>query len=144
MSSPTSAPGAPLRLAGCIILDAAGRILLLHRNTARHTHWEVPGGKIEGGELAASAAAREIREELGVTVVIGPFLGSQAFTEDGQQMTYTWFHARIIRGVPRVQETDRHDAYAYFSADQMQVMRSELSSAARHFLDQLQEGTIVL
>jgi 8-oxo-dGTP pyrophosphatase MutT (NUDIX family) len=144
VTSSTSAPAAPLRLAACIIVDVEGRLLLLHRYTSRYNHWELPGGKVETDEATASAAARKVREELGVTAIVGALLGCQVFAEDGQEMVYTWFRARIVRGVPRVQEPHRHDTCRYFSIDQMQAMRAELSSAAVHFLDRLQEGEIVM
>ena len=36
--------------------------------------WEFPGGKVEAGEGEPAALEREIREELGCSVVVGPFL----------------------------------------------------------------------
>ncbi len=59
------ATGAPLRqasplpLAGALIADADGRLLLVHRNTPEMTWWEVPGGKVEAGEDPWQAAQRE-------------------------------------------------------------------------------------
>ena len=47
-----------------------GRVLLQRRPKPR-AHgglWEFPGGKIEAGETPVDAAAREINEELGLTI----------------------------------------------------------------------------
>jgi len=49
----------------------AGEIELLvarrHADAIRGGLWEFPGGKIEPGEAAASAALREVEEEVGIT-----------------------------------------------------------------------------
>lgn len=37
--------------------------------------WEFPGGKVEVGETSENALAREIEEELGIIVSVGPSLG---------------------------------------------------------------------
>ena len=38
--------------------------------------WELPGGKVATGETDAAALARELHEELGVEVTVGPRIGS--------------------------------------------------------------------
>jgi 8-oxo-dGTP diphosphatase len=56
-----------------ILRDARGRILLARRTQGRDLAglWEFPGGKHEPDETPAAALARELREELGVTVDVG-------------------------------------------------------------------------
>jgi 8-oxo-dGTP diphosphatase len=61
---------------GLVICDDSDRILLLRR--AREPGrglWELPGGFCEAWEQPADAAVREGREELGVQVILGEFLG---------------------------------------------------------------------
>jgi 8-oxo-dGTP diphosphatase len=62
----------PLIAAGALFTDPAGRILMV-RPTYKE-HWDIPGGYVEPGESPRAACEREIREELGLTVEIGPLL----------------------------------------------------------------------
>ena len=56
------------------VIERGGRILVSQRGPAvgQAGRWEFPGGKRERGESDADALARELREELGVEVDIGP------------------------------------------------------------------------
>lgn len=68
----------PIRAAGVICVDPAGRMLFLKRSTATRDHpetWCFPGGSIEPGESAATAARRETGEETGhalTATLVGP------------------------------------------------------------------------
>lgn len=134
-----------LRLAGCIIPDAHGRILLLHR--IKRNHWEIPGGKIDeivdgkivrSGHSAEHTAEREIKEELNVSVDIVRKLGDREFTDNnGFVCHYSWYLARIKAGTPSGGEPDRFDDLRAFSQAELQAMRAELSSNTRNFLDGL-------
>lgn len=130
------------RLAGCIIRDAAGGILLLHKNTPKRVQWEIPGGKIDPGETPQVAAQRELLEELGVVVRVGNVLGMKEFDQSGKRRSYTWLEAQITEGIPTIKDTDEVDRFGYFSLGQLEEMRSELSGNTLNFLHELQQGRI--
>ncbi|MBQ1073195.1 NUDIX hydrolase [Micromonospora sp. C31] len=58
--------------AGALITDPAGRLLLV-KPTYRD-HWAFPGGYVEEDEYPHHACAREVHEELGLTVAVGDLL----------------------------------------------------------------------
>ena len=51
---------------GAVILDKAGRVLVLRRKGARDGAWQMPQGGIEPGETPLEALHRELREETGL------------------------------------------------------------------------------
>lgn len=59
----------PLHVAAAVIFGSGGQILIARRPEDKHQGglWEFPGGKVELGETAFSALARELLEELGIT-----------------------------------------------------------------------------
>jgi 8-oxo-dGTP diphosphatase len=61
--------------ASAVVLDNAGRMLLVHHN--KIGQWLYPGGHIDPNEDPAQAALREIREETGIQVTV---IGEPAFT----------------------------------------------------------------
>jgi 8-oxo-dGTP diphosphatase len=59
-----------VRVAAAVIVRADGHVLLAQRppGKAYAGYWEFPGGKLERGETARAALARELHEELGITI----------------------------------------------------------------------------
>lgn len=110
-----------LQLAGCIIEDTNGKVLLLHRNTPERKQWETPGGKIEEGEDPMAAAKREAKEELGVEAEIIGEIGRKEFKEDNYEMGYVWYRAKIVSGEPKPIE-GKHDKAEYFSWEELKSM----------------------
>jgi 8-oxo-dGTP diphosphatase len=56
------------------VIERDGAFLLTRRLDGTHLagHWEFPGGKLHAGETLEECLAREIREELGADIEVGP------------------------------------------------------------------------
>lgn len=54
--------------------DARGVVLIKRRFPPLAGRWSVPGGGVEAGETLAGGLAREIREETGLEIAVGPVL----------------------------------------------------------------------
>jgi 8-oxo-dGTP diphosphatase len=115
-----------IELAGCVIRDPSGKVLLLHRNTRTLQQWELPGGKVEQGESARDAVIREAKEELGVAIEVGAQLGSASFTYDMKEWMYFWFEATIGDQVPSIGEPEKFDEVSSWHVEEL-AGRKDLS-----------------
>jgi len=57
------------------------KILLIHR--PNYDDWSLPKGKLDPGESIRECALREVQEETGLTVHMGPFLGQTEYITPG-------------------------------------------------------------
>lgn len=122
-----------IQLAGCVIEDKDGKVLLIHRNTPNRKQWETPGGKIEEGENPIFAAKREVKEELDIEVEITGEIGRKDFKEDDYDMGYIWYKAKIVSGNPEPIE-EKHDKVKYFSWDKLKLM-NEVSPNTKNLIE---------
>lgn len=66
-------PKAPIVGVGAVVLDRERRVLLVKRAFEPSAQlWSLPGGGLELGERLKDACAREVREECGLEVEVGP------------------------------------------------------------------------
>ena len=78
-------------------------VALVHRN--RYDDWSIPKGKVERGETFAEAAVREVAEEAGMAVALGPPLPAQRYTVNGRpKLVHYWAAGPISRTAPFVPE----------------------------------------
>ena len=74
MSDDRKYPARPMIGVGVVCLRGDDVLLIRRAKPPRIGQWSLPGGLQELGETAAEAAAREVLEETGVAVRLGPVL----------------------------------------------------------------------
>ena len=95
-----------------------GRFLVGQRpaHKARGLLWEFVGGKLEPGETGPEALTRECREELGVTVAVGPLYARLTHTDPALTVELLLYQAAIAEGTPRLLE---HAALRWVAVDEL-------------------------
>jgi 8-oxo-dGTP diphosphatase len=101
-----SAPRARTLVVAGLILGDDGRVLITQRRAdqALPLLWELPGGKVEPGEAPVAALARELAEEIGVGVVVGPIWDVLFHPYPAFDLVMLVYACRIVEGVPRAVE----------------------------------------
>ena len=99
----TDVSRAPVVVAAAVI-EQDGRFLLTRRLEGTHLagRWEFPGGKCEPGETHAEALARELEEELAVSVAVGQRILFTTHTYDERMVELHFYETRLL-GTPTPQ-----------------------------------------
>ena len=77
--------------AGVVAFRPGKRVLLVHR--PRYDDWSFPKGKLDPGEHPTAAAVREVAEETGLHVRLGPALTGQRYPVAGGRMKSVFYWA---------------------------------------------------
>ncbi len=86
-----------------VVIDRLRRVLIAQRPAGKHLAgaWEVPGGKLEPGEAPGEGLARELREEIGITIrQPRPLIRVRHAYPHGEVLLDVWV-VRRYRGKPR-------------------------------------------
>jgi ADP-ribose pyrophosphatase YjhB (NUDIX family) len=95
---------------GAVIVDDAGRLLLIRRGRAPSRGlWSLPGGRVEPGESRPDAVRREVLEETGLHVDVGGPIGSVRIPA-GDGVVYDVTDFRCTLAGPAQQPTAGDDA----------------------------------
>jgi 8-oxo-dGTP pyrophosphatase MutT (NUDIX family)/phosphohistidine phosphatase SixA len=71
-------------------------VALVHRD--RYDDWSFPKGKLEPDEHVMTAAAREVREEAGARIVLGPPLPARDYVAGADRKHVDYWSARFLDG----------------------------------------------
>jgi 8-oxo-dGTP pyrophosphatase MutT (NUDIX family) len=111
-----------------LLTDEAGRILLV-QTTYDGNRWHLPGGYVEANESPEETVARELREELKLTVeVLG--LNCIAYKAYDPNISLV-YRCRIISGNP-VPDGNEIEAWDYFRLD---CLPAGLSDRTKKIID---------
>jgi 8-oxo-dGTP diphosphatase len=126
----SSAPDVVQVAAAAVVVD--GRVLAARRAGPADVRggWELPGGKIDPGESAAEAVAREVREELGCDIAYVRPLSGTTPIKPGYALTAHL--VELAGGEPMPHE---HDALRWLAAEDLDDVA--WLPADRPFLDEL-------
>ena len=127
----------PLGVAGRAVVERDGEILLLQRSkSSRHEPglWELPGGKLEYGEVLTEALRREIHEESGIEISVGRPVLTWQLLRDPFWVTGITFACRYLAG--EVVLSPEHSACVWVAPDAL-----DSSALAETIADQIAAWT---
>jgi len=67
-------PDRPVVGVGAVVVDGDRVLLAKRANEPLKGEWSLPGGAVEIGETLEAAVAREVLEETGLTIAVGPVI----------------------------------------------------------------------
>lgn len=88
-----------IRVAGGVVVTFRAQrlhVLLVHRDA--FNDWALPKGKVKRGETDSAAALREVAEETGLHVELGPVLGEMHYLDNKGKAKVVRYWAMLLTG----------------------------------------------
>jgi len=104
------APGKarPILAAGAVVTrehpTRGTEVVLIHRK--RYDDWTLPKGKLEAGESLPACAVREVLEETGVTIRLGPPLNQMSYQTDSGLKRVDWWSGSVVSVTRRAPDAE--------------------------------------
>lgn len=117
--------------ARALILDDDDRVLLLKASISGRAMWVTPGGGVERDECYASALQREVAEEVGVSLRVGPIVWVRRFSGaeagnigPGGEFTEVFFSGRTLDNqISPLRPDDYVIGHKWWSLDELTASR---------------------
>ena len=99
-----------------VILDG-DRVVLLRNGRGE---WELPGGRLEAGESPEGCVAREVREELGLAVEVGPLLDAWVYEPLPERRVLVLAYGCFVEDTNGMSHSVEHTALGAFETDELE------------------------
>ena len=105
------------------LIKAHGKYLVIRRNKIKlgqknvyPAHWDIPGGRVEAGELPRMAAIRECREEVGLEIELENILHEDSNLNGQLVFTRLVYAAHLLANSQTVTlDFEEHDQYRWIT-----------------------------
>lgn len=123
------------------LIRSGNRILIARRPSQDELAglWEFPGGKLEAKESPEECLAREIQEELAITISVGEFFADTIYEYPGKVVHLMAYWAEWIEGELK---SHVHDGLVWSSAAELR--KYSFAPADRPIVEKLLESPFLL
>lgn len=122
-----------------VVLDDDDRLLLVKQSHEGNDIWMAPGGGIEEGESAAEAAVREVREETGLDIEVGPLIWHVEEVSQRGQRFVNFFMGKVTGGRMELGEDPEFDSENQVLREVRFMSREDMESVERLYPEYIRD-----